>query len=340
MERKEFTPVIRGVNGDGRVTIVIATLNQVDKDNDVTLPGFFGRQTAQVVPSHDWTHVPLGKAVIREEAGRAIADIHFNLKIPAAVDWFEAIKYDFEHPPALQEYSYGFTVLDGGSRTGTFQGRSVRFLTPAKDGRPGVAVHEVSPVLVGAGVGTRTLAVKNDRRQRPNRRPAPAAVRDELRRIKQRLERDELAELKAVSDRMEMAVEALKVRNEAERLVGIGYARVPDVLVPETVKAAARASLARYAPELGISEDITIKYFAEETDEKRAGFWSVWPLNGLCHPKSYPNEIWVRSELSPDEAWRVAAHEIRHMAGGDETEAQIYDQFARMEWLEGIRDAR
>jgi hypothetical protein len=47
METKGFTPVIRGVEGEGRVSVVVATLHEIDHDDDVTLPGFFGKQTAQ-----------------------------------------------------------------------------------------------------------------------------------------------------------------------------------------------------------------------------------------------------------------------------------------------------
>nr|WP_272925814.1 HK97 family phage prohead protease [Streptomyces sp. SID3212] len=52
----------------------------------------------------------------------------------------------------LGEWSYGFDVLD--AQPGVFDGKDVRVLT-------GLKVFEVSPVLVGAGVNTRTLSVKS-----------------------------------------------------------------------------------------------------------------------------------------------------------------------------------
>jgi hypothetical protein len=54
----------------------------------------------------------------------------------------------------LQEWSYGYNVLDGGP--GIFDGKRVRELRK-------LDVFEVSPVLKGAGVGTGTLAIKSGR---------------------------------------------------------------------------------------------------------------------------------------------------------------------------------
>lgn len=157
---KAFTPVIKAVGDDGTATIVIATLNEIDSDGDVTLPGFFGKQDVVVLPAHDRFSVPLGKGRIYEDGDEAIAEVAFNLDIAAARDWHSAIKFDSEHPPSLQEYSYGFRVLPGGAKSGDFGGRRVQFLQPKADGTPGADVYEVSPVLKGAGIGTRTLAVK------------------------------------------------------------------------------------------------------------------------------------------------------------------------------------
>lgn len=66
---------------------------------------------------------------------------------------------DLANPPPLQQWSYGFTLKAGGSFTGRFGGKAVRFLQPLPDGSPGVAVHEVGPVMLGAGVDTSTVAV-------------------------------------------------------------------------------------------------------------------------------------------------------------------------------------
>ncbi len=143
----------------GAVLAVFSRLNVVDKDGDKTLPGFIGKQTIAMLPAHDWRHVVIGKGTTRESGDEVLAEIKMNLEIPAAKDWHSAIKFDLANPPALQEWSYGFTLLPGGSVNG--DGKEIgRILQPASEGNPGCIVHEVSPVLVGAGINTTTLAAK------------------------------------------------------------------------------------------------------------------------------------------------------------------------------------
>lgn len=158
---KSFIPQFKAVDDDGTASWVMATLNVIDDDGDVTLPGAFGKQSFAIVPAHDHTHVPLGKAVLREEGDEAIVDAKFNLDIPAAKDWHSAIKFDLANPPAVQEYSYAYNLHDGGWKMGTFKGERVRFFHPKADGTPGVDVYESSPVLRGAGNFTRTLSAKS-----------------------------------------------------------------------------------------------------------------------------------------------------------------------------------
>lgn len=160
MEYKALQTVIKDLTDAGEGRAVIATLHVKDLDGDVTLSGFFGRQDLRMVPAHDWRHVTIGKGVLHEEGEQALVDFKMNLEIPAARDWYEAIKFDLAHPPALQEYSYGFTIRPGGARFGEWNGENVRFLQPAPDGGPGADVHEFSPVLLGAGLGTGTEAIK------------------------------------------------------------------------------------------------------------------------------------------------------------------------------------
>lgn len=161
MNLKKKLGQIKAVSDEGFVTAVIATLNVIDKDGDVTLPGAFGEQEAVVLPTHDWGHIPIGRAKISEKDGVVVAQIKFNLDVAAGLEWYKALKFDFDSGKPLQEYSYGFTIEAGGQATGEFNGRSVRFLKPQDTGAPGLKVHEVSPVLVGAGMGTRTVAVKD-----------------------------------------------------------------------------------------------------------------------------------------------------------------------------------
>jgi len=104
------------------------------------------------MPAHNQGSVPLGKVARVDERGdQAIAVGKFNLEVAAARDWHAAIKFDLAHPPAVQEWSWGYNTKD--PRLGEFQGENVRFLSA-------LDITEFSPVLRGASVGTRTLSAK------------------------------------------------------------------------------------------------------------------------------------------------------------------------------------
>jgi hypothetical protein len=92
--------------------------------------------------------LPVGKGKIRQTKSEAVCDGQFFMDTIAGRDTFQVVK-------ALggsQQWSYGFDIVD--QEDGNFNGRKARFLKRVK-------VHEVSPVLIGAGVNTRTLAVKS-----------------------------------------------------------------------------------------------------------------------------------------------------------------------------------
>lgn len=151
MELKAYSGELKELDkGDG--VAVFATFNIIDKDGDVTLPGAFGTQDAAIVPAHNWGSVPLGKGITSEVGDEARVALKFNLESPTAAEWYSALKFDVENGQPIQEWSYGFDVID--SEIGEFDGKTVRFLKKMK-------VHEVSPVLIGAGENTRTLAIKS-----------------------------------------------------------------------------------------------------------------------------------------------------------------------------------
>jgi hypothetical protein len=144
----------------GELTVVFATMGVWDKDGDMAMPGFYGEQDIVMVPAHDWSHVPIGKGRTYEVGNEARADIKMNLAIQAAKDWLEAIKFDLKVGKPRMEYSYGFKTLEGGTEMGEALGKRGRILKPREDGTPGCVIWEVSPVMVGAGEKTRTLAAK------------------------------------------------------------------------------------------------------------------------------------------------------------------------------------
>jgi HK97 family phage prohead protease len=135
----------------GEVEAIFATLDVKDSDGDVTLKGAFedGAEVRISAYNHkSWDGaLPVGKGTITETGDIAVLKGQFFLDTTAGADTFEVVKQLGE----LQEWSYGYDVVD--SEKGTKDGESVRYLKSLK-------VHEVSPVILGAGVDTRTLAVK------------------------------------------------------------------------------------------------------------------------------------------------------------------------------------
>jgi len=151
METKAFSQVKVSAEGTGEATF--ATLDVVDKDGDVTIAGAFGEQFAKISPAHDWGAPSMGLAKVSERGDQAVAALEFNLAMASAVEWAESLRFSAEKGIA-QEWSYGFDVLEE-----AFEQRDsgrVRVLKRLK-------VHEVSPVMVGAGVGTRTNSMKSSR---------------------------------------------------------------------------------------------------------------------------------------------------------------------------------
>lgn len=135
----------------GEVEAVFATFNVVDKDGDVTVPGAFTDGEEVLISAYQHTSwqgaLPVGKGTIRQTKSEAVFSGQFFMDTTHGRDTFAVVKA----LAGRQQWSYGFDVLD--SEPGQFDGRDVKFLKRIK-------THEVSPVLIGAGVNTRTLAVK------------------------------------------------------------------------------------------------------------------------------------------------------------------------------------
>lgn len=132
----------------GSVAATFSTFGVVDRDGDVTLPSAFTDGSAvPMVWSHDWSR-PVGKGVIRVRPDRAVFEGAFFLKTAWGADAYATVTEMGD----LQEYSYGFQIKE--AAPGVHDGQPVRVLKSLE-------VFEVSPVLVGAGVGTGTERIKS-----------------------------------------------------------------------------------------------------------------------------------------------------------------------------------
>lgn len=137
----------------GTVEVQFATYNEIDKHGDITKAGAFTDGAEVLVSGHNhavWGgQPPVGKGVIRDTAVGPVGQLQYFMNTTAGREAFETVKAT----GSLQQWSYGFDVVE--SEPGESEGKSVRILKK-------MAVHEISPVTIGAGNSTRTLAVKRD----------------------------------------------------------------------------------------------------------------------------------------------------------------------------------
>jgi hypothetical protein len=137
----------------GLVTAVFSTFNVVDADGDVTLPGAFDDGAEWMISAYghkSWEGaLPVGKGIVRATDTEAILEGQFFLDTQGGRETFLVVK----NMGDLQEWSY--SCQPDKYSYGEFEEKHVRFLEHIVSG------GEVSPVIKGAGVGTRSLAVKS-----------------------------------------------------------------------------------------------------------------------------------------------------------------------------------
>jgi hypothetical protein len=189
---------------DDRVEVeaVFATLDVKDHDGDVTVKGAFGSQPVRI---SDWNHStwggarPVGKGIITEEGNEAVFRGEF-FKTQAATEMRETLKGLGE----LAEWSYGFDVDE--SEPGQKDGEKVRVLKK-------MTVHEVSPVLKGAGLGTHTRFVKSYESLDDELRAAVEAVDAALKRA-ERVEALRAEKGLEMTDTVRSSLEGLKAATD------------------------------------------------------------------------------------------------------------------------------
>lgn len=149
-EKKSLAVVIKDAD-KGEIRAVFSTFDVIDADGDVTLSGAFedGANVRLSAYGHGSWHgeLPIGRGKIRTDEKQAVFDGQFFMSTLRGKETFTTVKELGE----LGEWSYAYDVVE--SEQGEFNEQPVRFLKKLK-------VLEVSPVLVGAGVDTRTLSVK------------------------------------------------------------------------------------------------------------------------------------------------------------------------------------
>jgi hypothetical protein len=140
---------VGGDDSEGRVTSVFATFNTIDRDGDVVLPEAIPSKRVIMSAAHDWGLKGwIGEGKIAPVGNEALFEGRFYLETGDGRDAYEKVKAAGD----LVEWSWGFQVLEG--EWGKQEERDAFFIKKAD-------VFEVSPVLAGAGVNTRTLMLKS-----------------------------------------------------------------------------------------------------------------------------------------------------------------------------------
>lgn len=195
----------------GEVEAVVATLGVIDRDGDIIRNGSL-KGTASVTMSA-WGHdamygaVPAGKGKLREEKNALVFSGRAFLSTTGGKETFEVLKEMGED----QEWSFGFRVTgweapsDEEKKAGAW-----RVITK-------MDAFEVSPVIVGAGLNTRTLAVKSaPQADGADGTPEAPALDDELKAIVADVYARREAEKKAAAD---LAAEAeRKAKEDADAI--------------------------------------------------------------------------------------------------------------------------
>jgi len=151
MEKKTFTaPIQLKAEGDGEpgeFIAVFATLNVIDHDGDVTVPGAFDEQNVIVEPwNHGWT-LPAGKGVIKADDEKAWVEGRFFLDTEVGQENYKTVK----NLRDMAEWSYTFNIMERSD--GMLEDQKVHYLRK-------LDVIGVSPVTRGAGIDTHTVAIK------------------------------------------------------------------------------------------------------------------------------------------------------------------------------------
>lgn len=171
---KSFAGVVIKDADKGEIEAVVATLEVVDKDEDVIMADAIKEASKVTMSSygHDviFGDTPVGKGKLFVIDNELVFKGRMFLAATRGRDTFEVLK---EMGPD-QQWSFGFRILGAEVPDEAWRKRGARRILTKLD------CFEVSPVIIGAGVGTRTTAIKEEKPIIPD--PAVEAARIETER--------------------------------------------------------------------------------------------------------------------------------------------------------------
>lgn len=152
LERKRLPFTLKADGNEGEFRAVFATFDVVDHDGDITRPGAFKDGSEVIIGSwgHKTHELPVGKGRIVTDQKEAAVEGSFFLDTQPGRDTYQTVK----NLGPLGEWSYVFSIK--------------RWEIERSEGSYHRVLHEldvysVDPVLAGAGIDTRTTAIKSRR---------------------------------------------------------------------------------------------------------------------------------------------------------------------------------
>lgn len=154
LEIKELVSMEVKDEAQGLIEAVVATLGVVDKDLDVIVEGAIpdGSKVKMSSYGHDvmYGSTPVGKGALVVVGNKAVFKGRMFLTTARGRETFDVLK----EMGADQQWSFGFRIVGSEVPSDEWQKRGARRMLTKLE------AFEVSPVVIGAGVGTRTTAVK------------------------------------------------------------------------------------------------------------------------------------------------------------------------------------
>lgn len=151
-ETKQYHVKEMTIADTGKVRAVFATLGVVDNQGDIIMPGAIEQGKAVRISAYNhasWGNsMPVGKGTISELGNELVFDGQFFLDTDGGAETYKTVK----NLGDLAEWSFGFDVLEKSYEV--IEGTERRKLLK-------LDTYEVSPVLLGAGINTRTLDIKS-----------------------------------------------------------------------------------------------------------------------------------------------------------------------------------
>ena len=140
-----------GDEPEGKLSLVVATLNAPDKEGEIILPGAVGEQRCVF---GGWQHstiragvMPPGRCRLYEQGNKLRADVELDKRQSGWKDMWYSIDFNREYV----EFSFAFRATEGRAVT---RGRQSYI------GYSKMRAHEVSAATLGIGNGTGVVAMK------------------------------------------------------------------------------------------------------------------------------------------------------------------------------------